>query len=527
VEGWFLSGSPAPTRRSSLGSTEVFVVVEAQVVENFDRFKQEIHKEKNQEMLDLRKTFLTFAAVGLVFAGAANAQVATLSSLTATGGTGYVAVEGTTEALPQIVVGFTPNTLVSSATLVLTSNVPLTTGANSSGGVDVTVSATSAVSSTVTTVTQSGTTLTVALSGLNTAASLDSITISGLRVNASLAPSSSQITLSATGVAGGGITGSIAATNVAFVLTSELIPNLTGAANQSLCSVSSSAVYPVVTTAVQENFPAAFKTKTQVTGFSTVSAAQGTVLAITFSNLVPGVSYYVPSSVTSASLTLTAYTAATGATPATPVTVGTTGGLVAVTVSGTSGTAYFGVTASNPGAIESASILLSENIPTPANVTAVSTTPVAASVSLVGVTSGVPQFAANSYAGTQKTVSGSNGLLTACQTTLLFPYATTLDGYDMGFSIANASSMPGTTSQQSGTCTVNFYGTGAPTTIFVTPAIKSGSLDTEILSNVAPGFQGYIVATCNFQHANGYAIISNGFATGTGGVSGNYLAIPQ
>jgi hypothetical protein len=365
----------------------------------------------------------------------------------------------------------------------------------------------------------------VALSGLNTAVSLDSISISGLRVNASLAPSSSQITLSATGVAGVGITGSIAATNVAFVLTSELLPNLTGSANQSLCTVSSKNVYPVVTTAVQENFPAAFKTKTQVTAMSTVSAAQGTVLAVTFTNLVPGVSYYVPSSVTAGTLTLTAYTAATGGTAASPVTVGGTGGLVQVTVSGTSGTAWFGVTASDPTAIEAASILLSENIPTPSSITAVTTTPVAASVSLVGVTTGVPQFAANSYAGTQKTVAGSNGLLSACQTTLLFPYATTLDGYDMGFAIVNASSMPGSTAQQSGTCTINFYGTAAPSTVFVTAPITSGNLDTEVLSNVAPGFQGYIVAVCNFQSAYGYSIISNGFATGTGGVSANYLAI--
>jgi hypothetical protein len=315
--------------------------------------------------------------------------------------------------------------------------------------------------------------------------------------------------------------------NVAFVLTSELLPNLTGQTDQSLCSVSGSTVYPVVSVAVQENFPAAFKTKTQVTSMSTVSAAQGTVLAVTFTNLVAGVSYYVPSSVTAGSLMLTAYTAATGATAATPVTVGGTGGLVAVTVSGTSGTAYFGVTASDPGAIEAASILLSENIPTPGSVTTVSTTPVAASVSLVGVTSGVPQFAANTYAGTQKTVSGSNGLLAACKTTLLFPYATNTQGYDMGFAIANASSMPGSINQQSGTCSVSFYGTAAPSAVFVTPAITSGTMDTEILSNVAPGFNGYVVAVCNFQKAYGYAIISNGFATGTGGVSGNYIAIPQ
>jgi len=480
-------------------------------------------------MLDFRKTFLTFAAVGLVFAGTASAQVATLASLTPVNGSGFAAVEGVTESLPVIQVAFTtPNTGVSSATLVLTSNVPFTMGTvTSTGKLDVTAAINAVGGTAATSVTLTGpTTLTVVFSGLSgTDQTISNIFISNLRVNASLAPSSSQITLSATGVAGGGITGSLAAVPVAFVVASEVAPVLAGAPNQSLCTISSKTVYPVVTTTIQENFPSAFKTATEVTGTSAIAASQGTVLAVTFSNLVPGVNYYVPSSITSGTLTLTAYTAATGATAASPVTVGTTSGLVQVTVSGTTGTAWFGVTAANTGAVESAAITLSENVPTPATVTAVTTTPVGTSISLVGVTSGYPQFAANTYPGTQPTVSGSNGLLTACQTTLLFPYATTLDGYDMGFAIVNASSTPGSTTQQSGTCTVNFYGTGAPTTIFVTPAITSGNLDTEILSNVAPGFQGYIIATCNFQAAHGYAIISNGFATGTGGVSANYLAI--
>jgi hypothetical protein len=477
-------------------------------------------------MLDFRKIFLTFAAVGLVFAGTASAQVATLSTLTPSA-VGFVSVEGTTEQLNPITIGFTNlglNTGIASATLVLTSNVPFTTGTASSGAVDVTATASSAQAGTVTTVTQSGANLTVVFSGLNTGASLDSIVITGLRVNASMAPSSSQLTLSATGIAGGGITGSIAAQNVAFVVISEVLPAFLGAANVSLCNVSTSAVYPVVTVSVQENFPSAFKTAAQYAG-NTIKASQGTVLAVTFTNLNAGVNYYVPSSITQGTLVLTAYTGATGATAATQVTVGTTGGLVALTVSGGSATAYYGVTNASASLTESAPITLSENISSPGGVTAVTTTPVAASVSLVGVTTGYPQFATNSYAGTQKTAPF--GLLQACSTTLLFPYVTNTQGYDMGFSIANASSMPGSTPvQQSGTCSVSFYGTNAPPAIFVSAPIPTGSIDTEILSNVAPGFDGYLVAICNFQAAYGYAIISNGFATGTGGVSGNYLAIP-
>jgi hypothetical protein len=409
----------------------------------------------------------------------------------------------------------------------------------STGKLDVSATINATNGTQATSITQSGpTTLTITFSGLTGSdQTINLIDVSNLRVNASLAPSSSQVTLSASGVAGGGITGSISAQAVAFVVQSEVAPKLAGAANQSLCNISSSSVYPVVTTTVQENFNSAFKTAAQINslppyyGTSAIAASQGTVLAVTFTNLVPGVSYYVPTTVgnavsgTPASLVLTAYTAATGATPATPVTVGGQS-LVPVTVSGTSGTVYYGVTTSNTAAVEAASILLSENIQTPGAVTAVSTTPVAASVSLVGVTSGYPQFAANSYAGTQPTAAGNNGLLTACTTTLLFPYATNTQGYDMGFSIANASSMPGSNPvAQSGTCTVYFYGTAAPSAPYVTAAIPNGTIAAGILSNIAPGFDGYIVAVCNFQAAYGYAIISNGFATGTGGVSGNYLAI--
>src|ERR1700760_4922272 len=83
-------------------------------------------------MLDFRKTLLTFAAVGL-FAGVANAQVATLTNLTSS--TGSLAVEGVTEQLPNITVNFTNGGGVSGATLVLTANVPFSM-ASSNGTLD-------------------------------------------------------------------------------------------------------------------------------------------------------------------------------------------------------------------------------------------------------------------------------------------------------------------------------------------------------------------------------------------------------
>jgi len=41
---------------------------------------------------------------------------------------------------------------------------------------------------------------------------------------------------------------------------------------------------------------------------------------------------------------------------------------------------------------------------------------------------------------------------------------------------------------------------------------------------VAPGFEGYVIATCNFQGAHGYAFVSDGLGTGTG-IASNYLAV--
>jgi hypothetical protein len=58
------------------------VVVEAQVAENFDRFKEEIHKEKI--MSDFRIKLLGLAALATVFTGLSYGQV---SCLTAPGGT--------------------------------------------------------------------------------------------------------------------------------------------------------------------------------------------------------------------------------------------------------------------------------------------------------------------------------------------------------------------------------------------------------------------------------------------------------
>jgi hypothetical protein len=123
------------------------------------------------------------------------------------------------------------------------------------------------------------------------------------------------------------------------------------------------------------------------------------------------------------------------------------------------------------------------------------------------------------------TLTGSK--FNTCTTSLLFPFVTNQLGFDTGLAISNTSSDPfGTNGAtvQAGTCSLNFYGSGAPTPAFVkTPNVPTGTTYTQVLSGVAAGFQGYVIAQCGFQYAHGFAFITNGVGT-NGGLSQGYLA---
>jgi hypothetical protein len=110
----------------------VFVVVEAQVVENFDRFSQ-IHKEK--VMTDFRIKFLGLAAVATLFAGVSFGQNTTLScpgQLTPGGGPNlYTSILASTNGTaPQPA---SPLLLRAEGTTELVSDLVLTNCTNNSG----------------------------------------------------------------------------------------------------------------------------------------------------------------------------------------------------------------------------------------------------------------------------------------------------------------------------------------------------------------------------------------------------------
>ncbi|HWB99540.1 MAG TPA: hypothetical protein VG672_22690, partial [Bryobacteraceae bacterium] len=102
-------------------------------------------------------------------------------------------------------------------------------------------------------------------------------------------------------------------------------------------------------------------------------------------------------------------------------------------------------------------------------------------------------------------------------------------GFDTGLAISNTSSdllaSGGTKSAaaaQSGTCTLNFFGNTAPAAV-TTATINSGSTYAAAASTVAPGFQGYMIASCNFLYGHGFAYVVYNLTQNNGAAMG-YLA---
>lgn len=126
----------------------------------------------------------------------------------------------------------------------------------------------------------------------------------------------------------------------------------------------------------------------------------------------------------------------------------------------------------------------------------------------------VPRFADT---GSAKKVLG----VALCRTILLFPYVTNIQGFDTGLAISNTTQDPLGTAPQSGTCDLNFYGSNAPT-VLTTGAIAGGGQYVNTAGGAAPGFQGYVIAICNFQYAHGFAFVSD---VGARNIAMGYLAL--
>jgi hypothetical protein len=112
--------------------------------------------------------------------------------------------------------------------------------------------------------------------------------------------------------------------------------------------------------------------------------------------------------------------------------------------------------------------------------------------------------------------------ITNCATNLLYPFVSSVTGFNTGIAVANVSKDPFGTVNETGICRVFFYGTTAGGGIDPTPqsfskSVPSGQVATFNLLFGGPeygiqpvvGFQGYVIISCNFRWAHGFAFISD------------------
>jgi len=156
------------------------------------------------------------------------------------------------------------------------------------------------------------------------------------------------------------------------------------------------------------------------------------------------------------------------------------------------------------------------------------------------------RFAANSgIPATAANIANS----VPCLTNLLFPFVSNRTGttFNTGLAISNTAKDSGTTTGDTGGVTLYFYGISAPTggsagiampipsvsaggTVAVNGVVAPGehtvlALNDGTATAIASGFQGYIVALCNFRYAHGLATVFDNFGVGAANVGFSYLPL--
>jgi hypothetical protein len=211
---------------------------------------------------------------------------------------------------------------------------------------------------------------------------------------------------------------------------------------------------------------------------------------------------------------------------------GATQGLIEVPLTNGAGSFVWEVLATDPVAIDTLSFAVSlafrsTNNPGTGTLTVNGSYAPISTVTTMSAGAPIPRFADTSTAANASS-------LNVCQTVLLFPFTSNQAGFDTGVAIANTTSDPFGTASQTGNCELNYYGgtTGGgapPSRQTTTTPLSGGQTATFTLSSggtngiaATPGFQGYIIAICNFRYAHGFAFVSD---VGAQRLSHGYLAL--
>jgi hypothetical protein len=528
-------------------------------------------------MSNFRTKLLGLAAVASAFAGVSYGQVVSACTSPSPAINVVVRGESQTELVSDPSVNACTNTVATTATVTLTMSAPATSKAftpvapatgNTEAALFVyaaaappSVPGTGAASGpyygTISTTSPN----VISFTGVVLPAGAFSIGISNVRVNA---VSSTAVQVTATpaiiysaGTVSSSVSG-LSAENVAFVQPSLAAASLVPLAPPSPTTVTNFTVCggnfiggtaPALGSAafvvsIKELFTGAFKAQLAENGSyvpgggSAVGVASGPdQILITLGNVPSSATVYVPQTLTASggtTLTLlnsTAVTTSPAGLSATPTTgpaaaqapfvafTPSNGGVtITYTVSGVStGAGSFTVPtfisfAANVAAAQGPITILESYGPTG---------------TVTGPAASVPTFAAS----TATPLSGSS--ITLCQTSLLFPFVTNQLGFDTGLVIANTSTdalgKAGASSvtAQTGTCTLSFFGATAPSpaTGVADPqgALPTATSHAFLLSSVAPGFQGYVIATCPMLYIHGYGFLAYDLTQNNGAVEG-YIA---
>jgi len=211
---------------------------------------------------------------------------------------------------------------------------------------------------------------------------------------------------------------------------------------------------------------------------------------------------------------------------------GATMGLIEVPLTNGAGSFVWEVLSTDPNGIDTLSFAValafrSTNNPATGTLTVNGSYAPISTVNTQSSTAPIPRFADTSTAANATS-------LNVCQTALLFPFTSNQAGFDTGVAIANTTSDPFGTASQTGNCELNYYGgtTGGgapPSKQTTTTPLSGGQTATFTLSSggtngiaATPGFQGYIIAICNFRYAHGFAFVSD---VGAQRLSHGYLAL--
>jgi hypothetical protein len=540
-------------------------------------------------MSDIRTKLLGLAALATAFAGLSYGQTITCPAATATTNP-TLRAEGETELVADLVVANCTNSVVAAGgltggTVVVSANTTVTGRSESTafsgtfaGNSDVVLQVMTVAPAAAATTYYAGTVAgpNVVFANVTYPPTGFTLQVSNVRVNASAA-TNPQVTegLLVSYPVVGTLTPSnisVAPISVGYVLPSLAISLVQNASNQNQFFAGTTSSFTtcsgVGTSSTALNFTAfalnlkeltanAFKLQGGENGSlllastaniaaTTGLATQPTELMLTLTNVPQAATIYLPVTITSGGTTLSLQGSVAALTsPSNLVGIGTAAGTGGPGVFGFTPTAgtVTAVYVTTANTATGTTFYLPVFLTVAGGAAPVQTTAMAVSLAyapaaaVTGPTSLIPTFAVS-------TVAPINTItVTACSTTLLFPYVTNVAGFESGLAIANtttdnlgkagASSATATT----GVCTFNFYGnTATQPAAFLTPVplgvynattgaapVYANTLTSMLLG--ATNFSGYAIASCNFIDAHGFAFIIDGTLGQPTGVAEGYLAL--